>query len=52
MCIGENKWDLRSRHTFVESVIDTDELIIEEGDEDGVYVEEEPIKDVVIDDYN
>ena len=52
VCIGENKWDLRSRHTFVESVIDTDELIIEEGDEDGVYVEEEPIKDVVIDDYN
>lgn len=52
VCIGDNKWDLRSRHTFNESVVDTDELIIEEGDEDGVYIEEEPIKDVMIDDYN
>lgn len=52
VCIGENRWDLRSRHTFNESVVDTEDLIIDENEEDGVYVEDEPIKDVVIDDYN
>lgn len=52
VCIGDNKWDLRSRHTFNESVVDTEDLMIDENEEDGVYVEEEPIKDVVIDDYN
>lgn len=30
---GDNKWDLRSRHTFNEVVVDTDALIIDdEGD--------------------
>ncbi len=52
VCIGDNKWDLRSRHTFNESVVDTEDLMIDESDEDGVYVEEETIKDVVIEDYN
>ena len=52
VCIGDNKWDLRSRHTFNESVVDTEDLMIDESHEDGVYVEEETIKDVVIEDYN
>lgn len=52
VCVGDNKWDLRSRHTFNEVVIDTDELLIEETDEDGVYEDEGPIKEVIIDDYN
>ncbi len=52
VCIGENKWDLRSRHTFNEVVVDTDELMIDENEDDGVYVEDEPIKEVIIDDYN
>lgn len=49
--VGDNKWDLRSRHTYNEIVIDTDELIIEDSD-DPDYEEEPPIKEVVIDDYN
>lgn len=52
VCVGENKWDLRCRHTFHESVVDTDDLIIEEAEEDSEYVEETPIKEVIIDDYN
>lgn len=52
VCVGDNKWDLRSRHTFNEVVVDTDELIIEEVDEEGVYEDEGPIKEVIIDDYN
>ncbi len=52
VCVGENKWDLRSRHTFNEVVVDTDELMIDENEDDGVYVEDEPIKEVIIDDYN
>lgn len=52
VCVGDNKWDLRSRHTFNEVVIDTDELLIEETDEEGVYEDEGPIKEVIIDDYN
>ena len=52
VCVGNNEWDLRSRHTFNEVVVDTDDLIIEEADDDGDYEEEEPIKEVIIDDYN
>lgn len=52
VCVGDNKWDLRSRHTFNEVVIDTDELIIEELDEEGDYEDEGPIKEILIDDYN
>lgn len=52
VCVGENKWDLRSRHTFNEVVVDTDELMIDENEDDGVYVEDEPIKEGMIDDYN
>lgn len=36
--VGENKWDLRERHTYHEVVVDTEELIIDEdGDEDDDY---------------
>lgn len=49
--VGDNKWDLRSRHTYNEIVVDTDELIIEDSD-DPDYEEEAPIKEIVIDDYN
>lgn len=52
VCVGNNEWDLRSRHTFNEVVVDTDDLIIEEADDDSDYEEEEPIKEVIIDDYN
>ena len=52
VCVGNNEGDLRSRHTFNEVVVDTDDLIIEEADDDGDYEEEEPIKEVIIDDYN
>ena len=52
VCVGNNEWDLRSRLTFNEVVVDTDDLIIEEADDDGDYEEEEPIKEVIIDDYN
>lgn len=31
--MGENKWDLRSRHTFSEIVIDTDEYLDDDSDE-------------------
>lgn len=30
-----NAWDLRSRHTFSESVMDTDSIAIDEDSEDG-----------------
>lgn len=32
--VGDNKWDLRSRHTYNEVVIDTSAIIIDENDED------------------
>ncbi len=31
--MGDNKWDLRSRHTFSETVIDTDEFLDDDSDE-------------------
>jgi len=36
--VGENKWDLRERHTYHEVVVDTEELIIDEdADDDEDY---------------
>ena len=32
--IGSNQWDLRERHTFKEVVIDTEEILIDESDDD------------------
>ena len=32
--IGENKWDLRERHTYKEFVVDTEDILIDESDED------------------
>ena len=53
VCVGDNKWDLRSRHTYSEVVVDTDDLIIEESDEDDdAYEEETPTKEVASDDYD
>lgn len=50
--VGDNKWDLRSRHTYNEVVVDTDELIIEENEEEIEFEEEEVVKETIIDDYN
>lgn len=42
--VGDNKWDLRSRHTFNEVVVDTSAIIIdEEGEEETEITEEEEI---------
>ena len=31
--MGENKWDLKSRHTYNETVIDTADFLIDDSDE-------------------
>ena len=41
--IGENKWDLRERHTYHEVVVDTEEILID-GETDDDYEEEEAAK--------
>ena len=33
--MSQNTWDLRSRHTYSESVMDTDSIAIDEDDDDG-----------------
>ena len=43
--MGENKWDLRSRHTFSEVVIDTDEIMVDENDDDEDFDDEAMIED-------
>lgn len=41
--VGDNKWDLRSRHTYKEVVINTSDLLIEENeDEEEIFDVEEP----------
>ena len=48
--VGENNWDLRSRHTFSEVHIDMNDIYAEEED-----VPEEPDEDIdstIEDDYN
>lgn len=50
--VGDNKWDLRSRHTYKEVVINTSDLMIEDNDDDEeVEAEEEETKSKE-DDYN
>lgn len=39
--VGDNKWDLRSRHTYKEVVIDTSDLMIEETEDDEEFEDEE-----------
>lgn len=34
--MAQNSWDLRSRHTYSESVMDTDSISVEEDEEDIV----------------
>ena len=34
VCVGENKWDLRERHTYNEVVVDTSEILIDEDEDD------------------
>lgn len=51
VCVGENKWDLRSRHTYNEIVIDTDDLIIEENEDDVDYSEDEVVVKETSDEY-
>ena len=43
--MGENKWDLRSRRTYSEVVIDTDALLIDEGMDEEEFVEESEDED-------
>lgn len=43
--MGENKWDLRTRHTLSEVMVDTDDLLVDDSDEEeeteNLEVEEE-----------
>lgn len=39
--VGDNKWDLRSRHTYKEVVIDTSDLLIEEADDEEEFQDDE-----------
>ena len=39
--MSQNTWDLRSRHTYSESVMDTDSIAIDEDDEDSELIEDE-----------
>lgn len=41
--MGENKWDLRSRHTFKEVVVDTEALIIDDDNDDIDYDKEDEV---------
>ena len=34
VCVGDNKWDLRERHTYNEVVVDTSDILIDEGDDE------------------
>ena len=43
--MSQNTWDLRSRHTYSESVMDTDSIAIDEDDEDEEEVEEDEKKE-------
>ena len=36
--VAENKWDLRSRHTYDESVVDPASIMIDEDSDDGYDV--------------
>lgn len=38
--VGDNKWDLRSRHTYSEVVIDTSAIIIDENDDEDSFDDE------------
>lgn len=38
--VGDNKWDLRERHTYREVVVDTEEILIDETDDDVEEFEE------------
>ncbi|MEF9968033.1 MAG: DNA-directed RNA polymerase subunit delta, partial [Longicatena sp.] len=35
--VGNNKWDLRERHTYKEAVIDTSDILIETDDDSDDY---------------
>lgn len=41
--VGENKWDLRERHTYYEVVVDTEEILIDEEADDD-YEEDDSAK--------
>ena len=41
--VGENKWDLRERHTYHEVVVDTEEILIDEEADDD-YEEDDAAK--------
>lgn len=39
--MGDNKWDLRSRHTYDETVVDTEALMIDESADEDDYINDE-----------
>lgn len=39
--MSQNTWDLRSRHTYSESVMDTDSIAIDEDEEESELIEDE-----------
>lgn len=50
--VGDNKWDLRSRHTYKEVVIKTSDLLIEEAEDEEVFDPEEAVEKVKEEDFN
>ena len=44
--MSQNTWDLRSRHTYSESVMDTDSIAIDEDDEDDSELIEDELDEV------
>ena len=41
VCVKDNKWDLRERHTYHEVVVDTSDILIDEDNEDASDFDEE-----------
>lgn len=44
--MSQNTWDLRSRHTYSESVMDTDSIAIDEDEEDDSELIEDELDEV------
>ena len=44
--MSQNTWDLRSRHTYSESVMDTDSIAIDEDDEEELELIEDELDEV------
>lgn len=44
--MGENKWDLRNRHTLSEVLVNTDELLVDDSDEEDELENVQPEEEV------